>query len=162
MPGYHLPAEIQDGSWKPNIMLGNSDKIAALSPLKPLSNLARDQEGKLGMGGISKGLISSLSESSCNSVDPHPKSWSDLYILTVANNMNGNRTNTNLIQHESSLFSSSLSEIFSRKHKISSLCILSVYVLDVFDLLLSDFLKEDTLLDLMLDGSTDNPFNLPV
>ncbi|GKV36323.1 hypothetical protein SLEP1_g44467 [Rubroshorea leprosula] len=33
----------------------------------------------------------------------------------VANNMNGNRTNTNLIQHESSLFSSSLSEIFSRK-----------------------------------------------
>ncbi|GKV50333.1 hypothetical protein SLEP1_g57041 [Rubroshorea leprosula] len=38
----------------------------------------------------------------------------------VANKMNGNRTNTNLIRHESSLFSSSLSEIFSRKHKILS------------------------------------------
>ncbi|GKV45565.1 hypothetical protein SLEP1_g52633 [Rubroshorea leprosula] len=177
---------MQVGSWNPNIMLGNSGtdsqdeilaggcycvstlagylwinlgifakesvvnllmvpvhvwyKIAALSPLEPLSNLARDQEGKLGMGGISRGLISSLSEISWNSVDHHPKSW----------------TNTNLIQHESSLFSSSLSEIFSRKHKISSLCILSLYVLDVFALFLSDFLKEDTLLDLMLDGWLDH------
>ncbi|GKV45554.1 hypothetical protein SLEP1_g52623 [Rubroshorea leprosula] len=78
--------------------------------------------------------------------------------------MNGNRTNTNLIQHESSLFSSSLSEIFSRKHKISSLCILSLYVLDMFDLLLSHFLKEDTLLDLMLDVQllrNDAPTLLP-
>ncbi|GLT37416.1 hypothetical protein SLA2020_117340 [Shorea laevis] len=57
---HKLPAEMQVGSWNPNIMLGNSDKIAALSPLKPLSNLAKDQEGKLGMGGISRGLISSF------------------------------------------------------------------------------------------------------
>ncbi|GKV36319.1 hypothetical protein SLEP1_g44464 [Rubroshorea leprosula] len=92
-----LPAEMQIEFWKPNIMLDNSDKIVALSPLEPLSNLARDQEGKLGMGGISRVVISSLSESSWHSVDYHPKSWFDLYMLTAANNMNGNRTNTNLI-----------------------------------------------------------------
>ncbi|GLU20811.1 hypothetical protein SLE2022_369930 [Rubroshorea leprosula] len=109
-----LPAERKIGFWKPNNMLDNSDKMAASSPSElPLSNLARDQEGKLGMGG--RGGISSLSESSRNSADRHPKSWSDLYMLTAANNINGNRANTNLIQHESSLFSSSVSEVFSRK-----------------------------------------------
>ncbi|XP_021287292.1 protein MEI2-like 1 isoform X3 [Herrania umbratica] len=80
----------------------------------PPSNLARDQEEKLGIGW--KG-ITNLSEPSWNSLNHHPKSLSNLYTQPAVN-FNGNSTNLNVIQHESSLFSSSLSEIFSRKLRL--------------------------------------------
>lgn len=80
---------------------------------QPPSNLARDQEEKLSIGW--KG-ITNLSEHSWNSVNHHPKSMSNLY-TKPAENLNRNRTYGNVIQHESSLFSSSFSEVFNRKCK---------------------------------------------
>ena len=88
----------------------------------PPSNLARDQEEKLDIGW--KG-ITNLSEPSWNSVNHHPKSFSNLY-MQPAVNFNRNSTNVNVIQHESSLFSSSLSEIFNRKCKCFYLCLSSL------------------------------------
>ncbi|XWS47748.1 hypothetical protein CRYUN_Cryun13aG0011500 [Craigia yunnanensis] len=80
----------------------------------PPSNPARDQEEKLDFGW--KG-ITNLSEPSWNFVNHHPKSLSNLYMQPPVN-FNRNSTNVNVIQHESSLFSSSLSEIFSRKLRL--------------------------------------------
>ncbi|XVE56496.1 hypothetical protein DITRI_Ditri04bG0015000 [Diplodiscus trichospermus] len=118
-----VPAERQIGFWKPNTMSDNQDKLVGSSPMEkvsaeclelPSSNLARDQEEKLGIGW--KG-ITNYSEPSWNSVNHHPKSLSNLYTQPVVN-FNRNGTNVNVIQHESSLFSSSLSEIFSRKLRL--------------------------------------------
>ncbi|XWS51503.1 hypothetical protein CRYUN_Cryun12cG0181700 [Craigia yunnanensis] len=118
-----FPAERQVGFWKPNTMSDNQDKLVGSSPLEkvsadcmelPPTNLARDQEEKLDIGW--KG-ITNLSEPSWNSVNHHPKSLSNLY-MQPALNFNRNSTNANVIQHESSLFSSSLSEIFSRKLRL--------------------------------------------
>ncbi|XP_021287291.1 protein MEI2-like 1 isoform X2 [Herrania umbratica] len=118
-----FPAERQIGFWKPNTMSDNQDKLVGSSPSEklsadcmelPPSNLARDQEEKLGIGW--KG-ITNLSEPSWNSLNHHPKSLSNLYTQPAVN-FNGNSTNLNVIQHESSLFSSSLSEIFSRKLRL--------------------------------------------
>ncbi|XVF11395.1 hypothetical protein REPUB_Repub08aG0024300 [Reevesia pubescens] len=78
------------------------------------SNLARDQEEKLGIGW--KG-IPNFSEPSWKSMNHHPKSLSNLY-MQPAMNFNRNSSNLSVIQHESSLFSSSLSEIFSRKLRL--------------------------------------------
>ncbi|XP_022735907.1 protein MEI2-like 1 isoform X2 [Durio zibethinus] len=118
-----FPAERQVGFWKPNTMSDNQDKMVGSSTLEklpadcielPPSNPARDQEEKLDIGW--KGT-SNLSEPSWNSVNHHPKSLSNLY-MQPAVNFNRNSTNVNIIQHESSLFSSSLSEIFSRKLRL--------------------------------------------
>ncbi|WRX19509.1 RNA recognition motif domain - like 10 [Theobroma cacao] len=118
-----FPAERQIGFWKPNTMSDNQDKLVGSSPSEklsadrmelPPSNLVRDQEEKLGIGW--KG-ITNLSEPSWNSVNHHPKSLSNLYTQPAVN-FNGNSANLNVIQHESSLFSSSLSEIFSRKLRL--------------------------------------------
>ncbi|XVF49515.1 hypothetical protein PTKIN_Ptkin04bG0018700 [Pterospermum kingtungense] len=80
----------------------------------PSSNVARDQEEKLDIGW--KG-ITNLSEPSWNSVNHPPKSLSNLY-MQPAVNFNRNSSDVNVIQHESSLFSSSLSEIFSRRLRL--------------------------------------------
>ncbi|MBA0757171.1 hypothetical protein Gotri_020282 [Gossypium trilobum] len=81
---------------------------------QPPSNLARDQEEKLSIGWKE---ITNLSEHSWNSVNHHPKSMSNLY-TKPAENLNRNRTYGNVIQHESSLFSSSFSEVFNRKLRL--------------------------------------------
>ncbi|XVE63766.1 hypothetical protein DITRI_Ditri07aG0046300 [Diplodiscus trichospermus] len=118
-----FPAERQVGFWKPNIMSDNPDKLVGSSPLEKLSadctefrpsNLARDQEEKLDIGWNG---INNLSEPSWNSANHHPKSLSNSYMQSAVN-FNRNSSNTNVIQHESSLFSSSLSEIFSRKLRL--------------------------------------------
>ncbi|TYI17891.1 hypothetical protein ES332_A07G054900v1 [Gossypium tomentosum] len=118
-----FPVERQVGFWKPNTMSDNQDKIVGSSPMEklstdymeqPPSNLARDQEEKLSIGW--KG-ITNLSEHSWNSVNHHPKSMSNLY-TKPAENLNRNRTYGNVIQHESSLFSSSFSEVFNRKLRL--------------------------------------------
>ncbi|MBA0674120.1 hypothetical protein Goari_015732 [Gossypium aridum] len=100
-----------------------ADKIVGSSPMEklstdymeqPPSNLAGDQEERLSIGW--KG-ITNLSEHSWNSVNHHPKSMSNLY-TKPAENLNRNRTYGNVIQHESSLFSSSFSEVFNRKLRL--------------------------------------------
>ncbi|KAE8720155.1 protein MEI2-like 4-like isoform X2 [Hibiscus syriacus] len=91
-------------------LLAFADKRVLSSP----SNLARDQEGKFD---TSWNGITNLSEPSWNSVNHHPKSVSNMHVQPVVN-FNRNSSNANVIQHESSLFSSSLSEIFSRKLRL--------------------------------------------
>ncbi|XVF49512.1 hypothetical protein PTKIN_Ptkin04bG0018700 [Pterospermum kingtungense] len=118
-----LPAERQIGFWKPNTISENQDKLVGSSQMEkpsangmelPSSNVARDQEEKLDIGW--KG-ITNLSEPSWNSVNHPPKSLSNLY-MQPAVNFNRNSSDVNVIQHESSLFSSSLSEIFSRRLRL--------------------------------------------
>ncbi|KAG4116895.1 hypothetical protein ERO13_D12G195900v2 [Gossypium hirsutum] len=105
-----FPAERQIGFWKPNAMSDNQDKMVPSSP----PNLGRDQEKKFD---TSWNGIANLSEPSWNSVNHHPISLSNLHMQPVVN-FNRNSGNANVIQHESSLFSSSLSEIFSRKLRL--------------------------------------------
>ncbi|KAK8540341.1 hypothetical protein V6N13_038894 [Hibiscus sabdariffa] len=100
----------------------NIDKVVGSSPLKkfsvvsselPPADLVRDQE-QLGIGW--KGTAN-LSKPSRNPLNHHPKSLSHLYMQSPVN-FNRNNTRVNVVQHESSLFSSSFSEIFSRKLKL--------------------------------------------
>ncbi|XP_039001432.1 protein MEI2-like 1 [Hibiscus syriacus] len=105
-----FPHERQIGFWKPNTLSDNQDKRIHSPP----PNLVRDQEGKFD---ISWNGITNLSEPSWNSVNHHPKSLSSMHMQPVVN-FNRNSCNANVIQHESSLFSSSLSEIFSRKLRL--------------------------------------------
>ncbi|XP_039069382.1 protein MEI2-like 1 isoform X1 [Hibiscus syriacus] len=105
-----FPHEKQIGFWKPNTLSDNQDKRIHSPP----PNLVRDQEGKFD---TSWNGITNLSEPSWNSVNHHPKSLSNMHMQPVVN-FNRNSCNANVIQHESSLFSSSLSEIFSRKLRL--------------------------------------------
>ncbi|KAK3183249.1 hypothetical protein Dsin_030535 [Dipteronia sinensis] len=132
----------QIGLWKPNTMSDHQvgtegmvttsgSKFVASSPQEKFSpigvpsvdwlelrrsTLARDQAKKLGTGGEER--IASLSETSWNSLNHPPKSWSSLCVQPQST-FSGNRIGINGIQSESSLFSSSLSDIFSRKLKMS-------------------------------------------
>ncbi|KAL5791594.1 hypothetical protein ACOSP7_000188 [Xanthoceras sorbifolium] len=138
-----FPAERQLGFWKPNNMSDHQvgtegmvpisgSKFVASSPLEQFSpigvpsvdwlelrrsTLARDQTKKLGIGGEER--IANLSETSWNSLNHPPKSWSNLGVQPPSYTLSGNRISINGIQSESSLFSSSLSDIFSRKLKMS-------------------------------------------
>lgn len=94
------------------------DKLSADFRELPPSTLARDQGLDISWKGTTN-----LSEPSWNSVNRHPKSLSNLYMEPMVN-FNRSSTNVNVIQHESSLFSSSLSEMFSRKSK----CFLSTRI----------------------------------
>ncbi|GMI75688.1 MEI2-like 4 [Hibiscus trionum] len=119
-----FPAEIQVGFLKPKTMCDNQGKVVGSSPLKKLSVVSsehppadlvvRDQEEQLGIGW--KGTAN-LFKPSRNPLNHHPKSLSHLYMQPPVN-FNRNNTRVNVIQHESSLFSSSFSEIFSRKLKL--------------------------------------------
>ncbi|XP_038993469.1 protein MEI2-like 1 isoform X1 [Hibiscus syriacus] len=81
----------------------------------PPSNLARDQEDRVNIGW--KGITNLSEAHSWNSVNHDPKSIPNLY-TEPAVNLNRNSTNGNVIQHESSLFSSSFSEIFKRNLRL--------------------------------------------
>ncbi|XP_039018044.1 protein MEI2-like 1 [Hibiscus syriacus] len=117
-------AERQVGFWKPNTMSDYQDKVVSSSPLEklstehmelPPSNLARDQEDGVN---IDRKGITNLSEThSWSSVNHDPKSMSNLYTQPAVN-LNRNSTNGNVIQHESSLFTSSFSEIFKRNLRL--------------------------------------------
>ncbi|XP_044502056.1 protein MEI2-like 1 isoform X2 [Mangifera indica] len=138
-----VPAERQIGFWKSNTMsdhqVGTDGRVAmsgnklfASSPLEKVSpigvpsvewvemqqsNLARDHMKKQGIGG-EEGIANS-SETSWNSVNHHPKSWSNLSVPPACYSLSGNRNGIKGIHSESSLFSSSLSDIFSQKLKLS-------------------------------------------
>ncbi|XVF54783.1 hypothetical protein PTKIN_Ptkin05aG0209300 [Pterospermum kingtungense] len=89
-----FPAERQVGFCKQNTMSDNQDKLVGSSPLDKLL------------------------DPSWNSVNHHPKSLSNMFTEPILN-FNRSSSNVNVIQHESSLFSSSLSEMFSRKLRLS-------------------------------------------
>ncbi|XP_044502057.1 protein MEI2-like 1 isoform X3 [Mangifera indica] len=137
-----VPAERQIGFWKSNTMSDHQgtdgrvamsgNKLFASSPLEKVSpigvpsvewvemqqsNLARDHMKKQGIGG-EEGIANS-SETSWNSVNHHPKSWSNLSVPPACYSLSGNRNGIKGIHSESSLFSSSLSDIFSQKLKLS-------------------------------------------
>ncbi|XP_038683771.1 protein MEI2-like 1 isoform X2 [Tripterygium wilfordii] len=134
-----LLVERQIGCWKSNTMSTQQDGIipmpgsnfAASSTLERLSQrgvpsadcllslpstIARDHKDKLQIGG--DGGSASISETSWNSNNNHPRSRLNLSAYPASYGLDGPRAGTNGTQFESSLFSSSLSEIFSRKLRL--------------------------------------------
>lgn len=82
----------------------------------PQSILPRDQRKKTGSGGEE----ADLSNASWKSVNHHMESLSNVCMQLPSHSLDRKKTVISGTNHESSLFSSSLSEIFSRKCKISS------------------------------------------
>lgn len=80
----------------------------------PQSNLAGEQTERLSIGGVAN-----ISKASWKPMDHQPKLWSDLSTKPTPYSSAGSKTVLHGAEHESSLFSSSLSEIFSRKCKLS-------------------------------------------
>ncbi|KAF2311590.1 hypothetical protein GH714_025063 [Hevea brasiliensis] len=130
--GIRLPAERQIGFWKPHSMpdhqIGTGgmvqipgSKLVASSPLKklspggalPESMLAMDQKDKLS---ICEG--SAMLKTSWNSMDHHAKSWSSLSVQPASYGLGRNRAGISATQWESSLFSSSFSDVFSGKLRL--------------------------------------------
>lgn len=90
----------------------------------PQSNLAGERTERLSISGG----VANTSKASWKPMNHHPKLWSDLPTRPTSHSLVGSKTAINGAQHESSLFSSSLSEIFTRKCKVlfSSLCLISL------------------------------------
>ncbi|KAM2286445.1 hypothetical protein ACFX1S_038918 [Malus domestica] len=80
----------------------------------PQSNLAGEQTERLSIGGG----VPNISKASWKPMDHQPKLWSDLSAKPTPYSSVGGKTVINGAHHESSLFSSSLSEIFSRKLRL--------------------------------------------
>ncbi|KAJ6418002.1 hypothetical protein OIU84_001399 [Salix udensis] len=137
----HLPTERQIGFWKPNTMpdhqVGMDGKIlipssnhAGSSPLEnfapggPLSMHYEElSQSILDRDKKEKSLISEQGANMCehawSSMDHHPKSWSSLSLQPASYSKGRGRADISAAQWESSLFSSSFSEIFSRKLRFS-------------------------------------------
>ncbi|XP_057970285.1 protein MEI2-like 4 isoform X2 [Malania oleifera] len=134
-----LPAERQVGFWKQNTMPDHHDgmvqipgsKMVASSSLEkilpvgsqsvdcsetPQFYAARDQMEKLHNGG--KQGTDDLLNTSSRFTNRSLKTGTNLNIHLASCGMDGNRTDINGAQYESSLFSSSFSEIFSRKLRL--------------------------------------------
>ncbi|KAI5329434.1 hypothetical protein L3X38_028831 [Prunus dulcis] len=79
----------------------------------PRSNLAGEQTERLSIGGVAN-----ISKASWKPMDHQPKLWSDLSTKPTPYSSAGSKTVLHGAEHESSLFSSSLSEIFSRKLRL--------------------------------------------
>ncbi|KAI5569606.1 hypothetical protein BDE02_12G087700 [Populus trichocarpa] len=103
----HLPAERQIGFWNPNTMPDHQE----------LSQSILDRDKK------EKSLISEQGANMCehawSSMDHHPKSWSSLSLQPASYSKGRSRADISAAQWENSLFSSSFSEIFSRKLRFS-------------------------------------------
>ncbi|KAJ8752623.1 hypothetical protein K2173_005512 [Erythroxylum novogranatense] len=129
-----FPAERKVGFWKHHSLPGHQDgmiptpgsKLVASSSLDRFSStgsksvdcsalsqsvLAEDQKEKLLMGEMN----ATVYKTTINSVDHHPKSWSSLSAQPASYNLGRSLIDNNGAQWESSLFSSSLSDVFSRK-----------------------------------------------
>ncbi|KAJ6761033.1 RNA RECOGNITION MOTIF-CONTAINING [Salix purpurea] len=137
----HFPSERQIGFWKPNVMpdqqVGMDGKIdipsgncAASLPMERFSScgplpmhhtelsrsiLARDPKEK---SLISEGSTNT-SKHAWSSMDHHPKPWSSLSMQPASYSTGRSRVDISGTQWESSLFSSSFSEIFNRKLRSS-------------------------------------------
>lgn len=81
----------------------------------PQPNLAGERTERLSISGGA----ANTSKASWKPMNHHPKLWSDLPTRPTSHSLVGSKTVINGAQHESSLFSSSLSEIFTRKCKLS-------------------------------------------
>ena len=79
----------------------------------PQSTLAGECTERLSISGG----VGSASKASWKPINHHPKLWSDLPTRPTSHSLVGNKSAINGAQHESSLFSSSLSDLFSRKCK---------------------------------------------
>ena len=100
-------------------------KLDHLSPLQkllpsagqamPQLNLGRAQAEGQSIGGQ---RIENISKDAWKPMDHDLKLWSDMCTKPASYSFDGKNNLTNGIQHESSLFSSSLSEIFCRKCKL--------------------------------------------
>lgn len=92
------------------------DKTAKSVLQMSQTSLSGESMEKLHFGG--EGIVDVLKDSK-ESSHYHPRSWSDAYIQTAPTSYGliGNKIVTNAAPCESSLFSSSLSEIFSQKCK---------------------------------------------
>ncbi|KAL6319171.1 hypothetical protein AAG906_013844 [Vitis piasezkii] len=144
-----FPAERQVGFWKPKIMSDHhaeGDGVARIpgsksvtsSPLEkllpvgsksvdysegPESYLARDQKEKLQVN--REEGTANLSRTPWRTVDHNSKTWSNLYVQPASSYVEVKKTSINGALYESSLFSSSLSEIFNRKLRVSTSDVLS-------------------------------------
>lgn len=85
----------------------------------PESYLARDQKEKLQVN--REEGTANLSRTPWRTVDHNSKTWSNLYVQPASSYVEVKKTSINGALYESSLFSSSLSEIFNRKCKFSFL-----------------------------------------
>ncbi|XP_024027450.1 protein MEI2-like 1 isoform X2 [Morus notabilis] len=83
----------------------------------PQSNLVRVQAERQSIGGEG---ISNVPRASWKPMDHDLKLWSDLCAKPASYSLDGEKNLIHGFQHESSLFSSSLSDIFCRKLKLSS------------------------------------------
>jgi hypothetical protein len=110
----------------PGNMLDASSHLEKLLPIGahsadclklPQSNLLRDQMEKLGVGGEEG--IAGLSNASRKSTHHHLESWPNVSMQPPSLSLDGKRTVINGNKRESILFSSSLSEMYSRKRKVS-------------------------------------------
>ncbi|XP_061956371.1 protein MEI2-like 1 isoform X1 [Populus nigra] len=112
----HLPAERQIGFWNPNTMPDHqggppSMHYAELSQ----SILDRDKKDK----SLSSEQGANMCDHALSSMDHHPKSWSSLSLQPASYSKGRSRADISASQWENSLFSSSFSEIFSRKLRFS-------------------------------------------
>ncbi|KAM5571519.1 protein MEI2-like 1 [Rosa sericea] len=80
----------------------------------PQSNLTGERTERLSISGG----VANTSKASWKPMNHHPKLWSDLPTRPTSHSLVGSKTAINGAQHESSLFSSSLSEIFTRKLRL--------------------------------------------
>ncbi|XP_015888542.1 protein MEI2-like 1 isoform X2 [Ziziphus jujuba] len=87
----------------------------------PLSNLSREQAERQSIG---QG-VAPFSKASWKPMDHHLKLWPDLYKKPVSYSMDGKTSLINESHHESGLFSSSMTEMFSRKLRLSANDVLS-------------------------------------
>lgn len=80
------------------------------------TSLSGDVTEKLHVG---RGGVVDVLKATKESMNHHPKSWSNAYMQpeSTSYGLIGNKIVTDAPSHESSLFSSSLSEIFSQKSK---------------------------------------------
>ncbi|KAJ7945621.1 protein MEI2-like 1 [Quillaja saponaria] len=91
----------------------------------PSENLPGDFMEKLHVGGEEGST--NMMEASNNFLSSHPKSWSNVSMqqASASDGLIGNKIVVNAAPHESSLFSSSLSDLFSRKLRLVGNGILS-------------------------------------
>ncbi|CAI0547994.1 unnamed protein product [Linum tenue] len=131
-----LPAERQVGFWKPYAMIDHqgangtvpmpSNKFVASSPfetLSPSSALSLEVPRSIMTRGSYEKLrngegSANVPKSAWNSVDHQPNSWSSLSAQPAAHSLGRNGASITGTEWESSLFSSSFSEVFNRKMRL--------------------------------------------
>lgn len=122
----------------------------------PQSNLAGERTERLSISGG----VANTSKASWKPMNHHPKLWSDLPTRPTSHSLVGSKTVINGAQHESSLFSSSLSEIFSRKCKLSfSFISIKLFLICFVWLVLPSIFSKGAFMDQIIYSFIDNYIN---